>query len=236
MRLEGMLIDIDGTLLVESSDHLSALVAVLAERLGRPVMHAMRGERPVIDGVDVAGYVDAQVVRALMPGPLDPGGMAAVMDAYADRFERGLADRTYGAGRLVPGAAHALDVLAASGLRLGLSTGNAARVARAKLTAHLPAPAGFADEAYSPDRGFGDRATDRRGVAAAGLRALALPAAAVGLVGDTTGDMDAAAAHGITGIGVLTGAASAAELRSAGATHVVASIADVPALLGLATG
>jgi len=228
-----MLIDIDGTLLVESSDHLSALVTVLAERLGRPVIHSMRGERPVIDGVDVAGYVDAQVVRALLPGPVDPADLADVMDAYAERFERGLAGRTYSAGRVVAHAPETLDALAAAGLRLGLSTGNAARVARAKLAAHLAPPAGFAADAFSADRGFGDRAADRRGVAAAGLRALALPADVVALVGDTTGDMDAAAAHGITGIGVLTGAASAAELRAAGAAHVVPSIADVPALLGL---
>ena len=50
-------------------------------------------------------------------------------------------------------------------------------------------------------------------------------------VGDHVGDMVAATAAGITGIGVTTGPCSATELTGAGATYVLGDLTAFPALL-----
>jgi phosphoglycolate phosphatase len=50
-------------------------------------------------------------------------------------------------------------------------------------------------------------------------------------VGDAVGDMEAAQAAGVPGVGVRTGHGSEAELIAAGAGTVLDSIADLPALL-----
>jgi phosphoglycolate phosphatase len=51
-------------------------------------------------------------------------------------------------------------------------------------------------------------------------------------VGDHVGDMVAATAAGIPGIGVTTGPCRAAELKDAGATYVLDDLTAFPALLG----
>jgi phosphoglycolate phosphatase len=50
-------------------------------------------------------------------------------------------------------------------------------------------------------------------------------------VGDHVGDMVAATAAGIPGIGVTTGPCSAAELTEAGATYVLGDLTAFPPLL-----
>jgi phosphoglycolate phosphatase len=51
-------------------------------------------------------------------------------------------------------------------------------------------------------------------------------------VGDHVADMVAARTAGVPGIGVATGPCSAAELREAGAAHVLPDLTGLPALLG----
>lgn len=52
------------------------------------------------------------------------------------------------------------------------------------------------------------------------------------MVGDRHHDVDAGRAHGLTTVGVTWGVGSAAELGEAGADHLVARPADLPAVVG----
>jgi phosphoglycolate phosphatase len=175
----------------------------------------------------MTGYIDAQVARALLGEQVAAApALAGFLDGYADEFLRDLAGGA-SPGELVRGVPETLSDCAAAGISLGLSTGNAARVARAKLTA-TGIERWFV---FDPRAGFGDLADDRRGVAAAGVAGLAVtPSPTVWLIGDTPADMLAARAIGLTAVGVLTGAADARALRDAGANAILDSAAGVAAL------
>jgi len=56
------------------------------------------------------------------------------------------------------------------------------------------------------------------------------------MVGDSVWDIEAAARAGVPAVAVLTGGFPEADLRAAGATDVVESVADLPNLLGTASG
>ncbi len=62
-------------------------------------------------------------------------------------------------------------------------------------------------------------------------RALDVPPARIGFVGDTKYDMLTAVAAGMYGIGVLWGFRGEAELRAAGARALIATPAELPALV-----
>lgn len=221
--------DIDGTLAVASSVHLDALGAAARDVLNVRAVFEMRGERPYLNGHLVAGWVDRQCVDLLVEQADDAWPTAAedVLHIYAAHYQDLLAAGAP-AGTLVPGAAAALERLAAAGIPMGLSTGNAAEIARLKLTA-----LGVADFfTFDTADGFGDLHADRDEVAAAAIAAL--PAAGtVYLVGDTLADMRAAVANGAHGVGVCTGAEHGPALLQAGAKTVLADVTDLPGLLGL---
>ncbi len=229
---DGVIFDIDGTLLVGSSAHLDVLVAVLSETVGRTVEVRMEGERPLIDGWDASGMVDAQVVSRVLATTASDGAdagadadaVARVIDVYTDRFVEGIDAGRLHCGAPVAGAERVLVALRGQGVLLGLSTGNAADVARAKLAA-----AGIDEGFLFDDRaGFGGRHADRKAVVRAAVESLGLPQSRrTWLVGDTVSDMVAAASVGLRGIGVLTGAAEADALSSAGASDVLASVAGL---------
>lgn len=224
-----MVFDIDGTLAISSSAHLDALAATAHSVLGVEARFDMRGERPFLNGTLVAGWVDSQCFELLAA----QAGVdwSAVRDdtlaAYAKTYR---ILRSYGApaGTLVPGAAEALERLAEAGVALGLSTGNAAAIAQAKLAA-----LGIAHYfSFDPTAGFGDLHADRVAVAAAAVAALP-EARTVYLVGDTVADMKAAVANGAHGVGVCTGAETGPSLSEAGAGTVLADVRDLTGLLGL---
>ncbi|GGH12268.1 haloacid dehalogenase [Alsobacter metallidurans] len=119
-----------------------------------------------------------------------------------------------------------LQELAADGYRLGVATNDAeasalAQAERMGLMPHLEFVAGY-------DSGHGGK--PEPGMVLAFAAALGVPPGAVALVGDSTHDLHAARAAGAVSIAVLTGPAPRAELEPH-ADHVVASIADLPALL-----
>jgi phosphoglycolate phosphatase len=116
--------------------------------------------------------------------------------------------------RPTPGAREALAAVRMLGLRVVVVTSKISRLA----TLHLDHLGMAADELA------GDRF-------AAG-KAVALEEYGVRwFVGDHVGDMVAATAAGIPGIGVTTGPCGAAELREAGATYVLGDLNAFPALL-----
>ncbi|MBZ4017193.1 phosphonatase-like hydrolase [Streptomyces purpurogeneiscleroticus] len=133
----------------------------------------------------------------------------------------------------VPGAREAIEALQAAGITVVLSTGFA-RVTQDAILAALgwqdivpltlcPADAGGRGRPY-PDM-----------VLAALLRTGATDAVQkIAIAGDTSYDMLSGRRAGASVVaGVLTGAHDKDQLEAAGATHVLGSVAELPALLGV---
>ncbi|WP_153537548.1 phosphonatase-like hydrolase [Actinomadura macrotermitis] len=145
-------------------------------------------------------------------------------------FERAYAE-LIGDGRCapVPGAAETIAALRDAGLKVALTTGFARPTQDAIL--HALGWAGIADLTLCPaDAGRGRPYPDL--VLTALLRLGATDVRNVAVAGDTAFDMLAARRAGASvAAGVLTGAHDRAALTEAGATHVLASVADLPSLV-----
>jgi phosphoglycolate phosphatase len=115
--------------------------------------------------------------------------------------------------RLLPGAADALAAVRAAGGRTYVITAKAELPAWLSLESVGLAPDELIADAHGPEKG-------------AVLKELG---AAV-YVGDTPADMAAAGMAAAHAVGVTTGSFGAGELTSAGATHVLSSLTDFPAL------
>jgi len=225
----GVLFDIDGTLLTGSVLHLAQLGETLSQYLGRDIPIDIEGERPMLAGTDLSGWIDVQIVRTVLeaegPGRPDEADVAVVMAAFERDYAAAAAERLRSA-RVVDGAIACLERLSAAGNPLGLVTGNASFVARIKFET-LGLDRFFR---FHRDLGFGDWRADRPAVAAAAVRALVGEGgdvAGVAYVGDTQRDMQAARAAGVRPIGVLTGTRTVAQLEQAGADVVIGSVADL---------
>lgn len=145
-------------------------------------------------------------------------------------FEAAL-DELIAEGRCVeiPGARAVLEELRSRGLKIALTTGFGRSTADA-IIAHL-GWGGLADVVLTPaDAGRGRPAPDL--ALAALLRTQGSSVGAMVCVGDTESDARSgrAAGAGLV-VGVLTGSRDEDSLRSAGADIVIASVADLPALL-----
>ncbi len=162
--------------------------------------------------------------------PEGPDHALRVERAYA-RFQARLrAAYAPGAVTEVPGAAALIARLRGAGVKVALNTGF-----DRTLTAHLLAALGWHEVADAvvcgDDVAAGRPAPDliRAAMAATDVR----DAAAVASVGDTALDLRAGAAAGVGwNIGVWSGAHDRATLEAAPHTHLCASVADVPAILG----
>jgi phosphoglycolate phosphatase len=115
----------------------------------------------------------------------------------------------------MPGAAEALRAVRAHGLRVVVVTSKIARLAALHLE-HL----GLAVDELAGD------------LFAEGKAAALAEHGARWYVGDHVGDMAAARAAGIPGIGVAAGPCNATDLTGAGATYVLDDLTGFPALLG----
>ena len=129
----------------------------------------------------------------------------------------------------MPGAEAALSALRHAGMRICLTTGFSPAT-RDRIIASLGWE-GAVDLALSPvDAGRGRPWPDM--ILTAVLRLRVDDVAEVAVVGDTTSDLLAGSRSGASYvIGVLTGAHTRAELARAPHTHLVDSVADLPALL-----
>jgi phosphoglycolate phosphatase len=114
---------------------------------------------------------------------------------------------------LLPGARESLAAVRASGARAVVITAKHVLPARQSLDAFGLAPDELFPDAHGPQK-----ATVLSGISAAVY------------VGDTPADMNAAVAAGAYPLGVATGSFSAVELRAAGASTVLASLAEFPVL------
>ncbi|WP_116101318.1 phosphonatase-like hydrolase [Amycolatopsis thermalba] len=131
----------------------------------------------------------------------------------------------------LPGAADTIRVLRAAGVKVALTTGFAAGTQHAILDAL--GWQDLADLALAPGPGVRGRPFPDL-VLTAALRLEVTDMRAVAVAGDTPSDIRTALRSGApVAAGVLTGAGAAADLRAAGATHVLDSVSDLPTALGV---
>lgn len=224
-----VLFDIDGTLMRNSSAHIQFLLDTIADHTGERYVFELGAENPLIDGRNVSGFTDRQLLELLVPGEeADAEALrGTIMADYPQRFASSVAAGGTAPGEIIPGAETCLRAVRRAGLATGLSTGNAAGVAWAKLDA-VGLSSSFA---FGPQLGFGGEWASREAVVRAAIAEVGGDHRDIALVGDTVSDMRSGTANGVAPVGVLTGAASAEQLREAGALHVLASVREFPTLL-----
>jgi len=213
----------------------------------------MAGTTVADDGTVVAAFTHAMAAQGVEPGT-DPFEQAldyvrATMGESKIRVFRSLFDDdeavaqaantafedAYGAivadGGMVaiPGAPEAIATLRSNGVKVCLTTGFAAPTRDAILEAL--GWLDLVDLALAPaDAGRGRPFPDM--VLTALLRLEVDDVAQVAVVGDTANDVLSGVRAGASIVaGVRTGAHTDAQLRAAGATHVLDSVADLPQLL-----
>lgn len=158
-------------------------------------------------------------------------GRRSIAKAANRAFEAAYADMVAaGEATPIPGAVEAFHSLRAAGVKVVLTTGFS-RETQDQLIDHL-GWRDLIDFALVPaDAGRGRPWPDLNLQAL--IRAEAESVAAMVVVGDTVSDMLSGARAGAGRVvGVLTGGTEAQALIDAGATSVLASVADLPALLG----
>ena len=221
--------DVDRTLLVGGGIGVEAYAAAFTAVTGREW----------VGRLVAAGRTDLSITPELFAQHGIPDA-APHLDAFFARYADEFAARRHRMaehGTLLPGV---VEVLAALHTRPGvvqtLVTGNIAAVGIGKVAA-------FGLEAYLDTAlgGYGDDHPVRSELV---VRARARAEAVHGrfdddqvfVVGDTVLDIGAALAAGVVGVGVATGPASAAQLRAAGAHHVLPDLGDVTAAVTLLGG
>jgi phosphoglycolate phosphatase len=139
--------------------------------------------------------------------------------------------------RALPGAAAAIEALAAAGVRQSVLTGNIRPLAELKLGLaglgkHLDLDVG----AYGDVHEVRAELVPVARQAAATAYGLDFDGASTVLVGDTPLDVAAALATGARAVGVATGTFSASDLAAAGAHVVLPDLTDTALLLAAVTG
>ena len=195
-----ILFDIDGTLLKTGDPHHGAAFTHAFESIyGKPV---------TLEGVPLAGMLDAQIARILFERHgLDEGAssdrLAEMMEMMGARYVEVLAGGSL-RERLLPGVTEAVLACVERDWTTGVLTGNARSVGHAKLrAAHL--------DMLLSIGAFGDSATDRGHLVEAAIddaeRATGVrhrPDETV-LIGDTPNDISAARLGGARVVAVATG-------------------------------
>ncbi|MEJ8654690.1 HAD hydrolase-like protein [Streptomyces sp. MS1.AVA.3] len=131
-------------------------------------------------------------------------------------------------GHALPGAASALDALAAAGVRQTVVTGNVKGAAKVKLgvfglDTHIEWDAGA----------YGEDADLRPGLVEAALRRTGSGPKDAALIGDTPADVEGGRTTGVRVIAVATGRSSAEELLRAGADVALQDLTDIDRLVRL---
>ncbi|MBX7551160.1 haloacid dehalogenase-like hydrolase [Streptomyces sp. tea 10] len=134
-------------------------------------------------------------------------------------------------GHALPGAAAALDALAAAGLRQTVVSGNVRAVAKIKLNVF-----GLNTHIHWDGSAYGEDAELRAGIVKLALTRSSVAAPETVLIGDTPADVEGGLAMRVRVVAVATGRSSAEELRAAGAHAVVPNLTDAEGLLKLVTG
>ncbi|NBD30588.1 MAG: HAD-IA family hydrolase [Alphaproteobacteria bacterium] len=228
MRIAGLLFDKDGTLfdfqatwgawtrrlLQQEAGNDPTLLAALADVLG----YDLQTGRFRADSLVIARTADevAEAILPLLPSQRKPALVARMNAAAA-------AAPQVEAAPLAP----LLSSMVADGYRLGVMTNDAEAPARAHLGA--AGVEGLFDFIAGFDSGHGHKPDS--GPLLAFAESVGLDPAACAMIGDSTHDLVAGRAAGMTCIGVLTGPADHAALARY-ADVVLPSIAQLPVWLG----
>jgi phosphoglycolate phosphatase len=216
MGYEGVVFDLDGTLVDTLQDIAGAMNAVLAE-LGHP-RH----------GEDEYRLLIGHGLRDLVTRSLPPGARAA--EEVAGGLERLLAvygERCLDRTRPYAQVPELLDELRARGLRLAVLS-NKADELTARIVAALFAPGVF-DAVLGARPGLPLKPDPASALLVA--RLLEAPPAALAYVGDSGVDMRTATAAGMLPVGVAWGLREPAELLAAGAAIVLQQPLELLAVL-----
>ncbi|NQX17230.1 phosphonatase-like hydrolase [Rathayibacter sp. VKM Ac-2857] len=175
---------------------------------------------------DTMGYSKIVVFRHLTDGDEERAQRANA--AFETAYQQIVAD---GAAAEIPGARATMEALRRAGVKIAMTTGFAVDTQTALLDAL--GWTDIADVTLTPaEAGRGRPFPD---MALAALIATQTESVAnMIVVGDTANDILTGVRSGAAAaIGVLTGAHDEQQLRAAGATHVLSSIAELPLLLGI---
>ncbi|MCI3221996.1 HAD family hydrolase [Streptomyces sp. NP-1717] len=133
-------------------------------------------------------------------------------------------------GSALIGAAAALDALAVANVRQTVVTGNVRAVAEIKLNVF------GLDTHIEWDVGaYGEDADLRPALVDLALARSSIAAGETVLIGDTLADVEGGLESGVCVIAVATGRSSSAELREAGAHHVLDDLTDTARLVEIIT-
>ncbi|WP_328810444.1 phosphonatase-like hydrolase [Rhodococcus sp. NBC_00294] len=173
---------------------------------------------------DTMGQSKIDVFRHLSGGNEEQAQSAN--KAFEDRYGQLVRD---GHCSAIPGAADLLHDLRSDGIKTALTTGFAHETQYAILDAL--GWRDIADVVLCPGDGMRGRPFPDMPLTAL-LRTSAPSVQAMLVVGDTTSDITSGLRSGArVVVGVLTGAHDADQLRAAGATHILESVADLPSLI-----
>jgi len=221
-----ILFDIDGTLLRTGDPHHGAAFTHAFESIyGKPV---------TLEGVPLAGMLDAQIARILFERhALDADESAArlveMMETMGLRYTETLAGGSL-RERLLPGATESVLACLERDWSAGVLTGNARSVGHAKLRA-----AGL--DMLLTYGAFGDSATDRGHLVEAAIddaeRATGVRhhSAETVLIGDTPNDISAARLGGARVIAVATGRFDLAALSQHDPDALLPDLSDPQAFV-----
>lgn len=226
-----VLFDIDGTILIAGDRHHGAAFTHAFEQVyGRPV---------TLDGVPLAGMLDAQIARILFERHgLDTAEAGArleeMMAAMGRRYSEAIAGQSL-RERLLPGVTEAVLAAHHHGWAVGALTGNGRAVGEAKLRA-----AGLG--MLITFGAWGDRAVERghlvdEAIAAAERATGARYAPAeTTLIGDTPADIAAARLGGARVVAVATGRFDRPALAKHQPDALLEDLSDTAAFVAAVSG
>lgn len=208
--------DCDGTL-VDSAHLIVAAMQTALARCGVPVAESEAIRRTI-------GLSLVEAVGALLPGAAAAERVAAVSH-YRDAF-RALVGRPDLRPPLFPGVRQMLEELAAGGCLIGIATGKSRQGIQRTLAEH------DLDHLFVTVRtGDDGPGKPHPGMLCAALADVGAEPSEALVIGDTTFDILMARQAGVAAIGVSWGYHPTAELRAAGALHIVHGRAEVAPLV-----
>jgi phosphoglycolate phosphatase-like HAD superfamily hydrolase len=217
-RIEAVLFDIDGTLLVTGGAG-----AVAWQRAFRE----MHGIEANIDEHTHAGMTDPEIAAIVFREVIGREGTAAeraeAIAGYLSHLQQAVeGSQGY---RVMPGIQELLPRLAGEGVLLGIVTGNIEAAAQIKL-ARGGLNRFFAFGGYGSDSSDRTELTKKAVERGGEVAGKPLDPAATIAVGDTPRDVKAGHGAGLRVVGVATGKYSIAELDEAGADWALENVAE----------
>ena len=211
--------DMDGTLIDSQALIVGAMVTAF-ERLS--ITTPTRAQILSIVGLSLP-----QAMDRLSPAGVGPDDIVALTDAYRDAFVA-LRAETGGeaATPLYPGAREALEGLGALGWQMGVATGKAMRGVDHAFAAH-----DLAQYFTTVQTADGHPSKPHPSMVQTALAESGVAAENAVMIGDTTFDIEMGRAAGVRTIGVSWGYLPVADLRDAGASHIITHFNQLVPLL-----